>query len=63
MILFIEGLKPSKLMRFVKEITPTDLQAAINQTKWSKTINITTYYLPNSTSMIVGHEFPNFLIY
>jgi hypothetical protein len=30
MKLFIEGLKPSKLMRLLKEITPTDLQVAIN---------------------------------
>jgi hypothetical protein len=28
--LFIEGLKPFELMKFMKEKTPVDLQAAIN---------------------------------
>jgi hypothetical protein len=47
--LFIEGLKALELMRFMKEGTPIDLQVAIKRAKWSKTMNITTYYLPNST--------------
>jgi len=49
MELFIKGLRALELMRFVKEKTLVDLQAAINRTKWSKTINVSTYYLSNST--------------
>jgi hypothetical protein len=44
--LFIEGLKPFELMKFVKEQTSTNLQMAINQTKLWETINVITLYLP-----------------
>jgi hypothetical protein len=50
--LFIEGLRPFKLMKIVKEGTLVDLQATINQAKLWETINVITYYLPNSNSMI-----------
>jgi hypothetical protein len=52
--LFIEGLKPFELMRFVKKGTLVDLQATINRAKLWETINVITYYFPNSNSMIGG---------
>lgn len=52
--LFIEGLRPFELVKFVKEGTLVDLQATINQAKLWETINTITYYFPHSNSMIGG---------
>jgi hypothetical protein len=48
----IKGMQPLEFMKFVKEETSMDLQATINRTKLWETINVTTYYLPNSTMVI-----------
>jgi hypothetical protein len=60
----IERMRPLEFMRFVKEGTLMDLQATIDRTKLWETINVTTYYLPNSTPMIedswiFNTQFPN----
>jgi hypothetical protein len=56
----IERMQPLEFMRFVKEETLMDLHATINKTKLWETINISAYYLPNSTPMIeVGYSIPN----
>jgi hypothetical protein len=59
----IERMQPLEFMRFVKDETSMDLQATIDRTKLWETINVTIYYLPNSTPMkyvwIFNTRFPN----